>query len=143
MLFDGYDGEPDRTDRALQGGWFHTDDLGHVDADGHLHIEGRGDDVIISGGVKVPARAVATALTADEAAVAVEVVGVPDDEWGERVVAIVEARDPIALASLRDLVEPRSWAPRQLVVVSEIPQLTNGKPDRLAMRELALREWHG
>jgi O-succinylbenzoic acid--CoA ligase len=141
VLFDGYDGEADRSAAALRDGWFHTDDLGHIGDDGRLRIEGRGDDVIISGGVKVPARAVATALAADDAAVAVEVVGVPDDEWGERVVAIVEARDPITLAGLRDLVEPRSWAPRQLVVVSEIPQLGNGKPDRLAMRELAIKEW--
>ncbi|HEX7738308.1 MAG TPA: AMP-binding protein [Marmoricola sp.] len=141
MLFDGYDGEPDRTTAALRDGWFHTDDLGHLDDRGCLRIEGRGDDVIISGGVKVPARAVATALMTDRAAVAVEVVGVPDDEWGERVVAVVEARDPLTLAGLRDLVEPRSWAPRQLVVVKQIPLLSNGKPDRLAMRSLAAEEW--
>jgi len=141
MLFDGYDGEPDRTARALRAGWFHTDDLGHLDGDGRLRIDGRGDDVIISGGVKVPARAVAAALSAERAAVGVEVVGVPDDEWGERVVAVIEARDPVTLAGIRDLVEPRSWAPRQLVVVKEIPQLSNGKPDRVAMRELAMKEW--
>ncbi len=141
MLFDGYDGEPDRTAAALKDGWFHTDDLGRLGDDGRLHIEGRGDDVIISGGVKVPARAVATALAV--AVDAVEVVGVPDEEWGERVVAIVEAREVPTLADLRDLVEPRSWAPRQLVAVSEIPQLGNGKPDRLAMRALAAKEWRG
>jgi O-succinylbenzoic acid--CoA ligase len=138
MLFDGYDGEPDRTDAALRDGWFHTDDLGHLDETGRLHVEGRADDVIISGGVKVPARAVARALSATAEA---EVVGVPDDEWGERVVAIVETREPLTLAEVRDLVEPRSWAPRQLVVVRQIPRLSNGKPDRLAMRELAMREW--
>ncbi|MGN6721089.1 MAG: AMP-binding protein, partial [Marmoricola sp.] len=141
MLFDGYDGEPERTAAAFDGGWFHTDDLGSIDDGGRLHIEGRADDMIISGGVKVPARAVATALTAEDAVVGVEVVGVPDDEWGERVVAVVAARDPLSLASLRDLVEPRSWAPRQLVVVEEIPTLSNGKPDRMAMKQLAIAEW--
>ena len=139
MLFDGYDGEPERTAAALKGGWFHTDDLGHVDGTGRLHIEGRGDDVIISGGVKVPARAVATALMAEGSAV--EVVGVPDEEWGERVVAVVETHEPPTLAELRDLVEPRSWAPRQLVVVDRMPLLDNGKPDRLAMRDLAVAQW--
>lgn len=141
MLFDGYDGDPERTDAALRDGWFHTDDRGSIDADGRLHIEGRGDDVIISGGVKVPARAVATALTAAEPVMAVEVIGVPDDEWGERVVAVVVARDRLSLTALRDLVEPRSWAPRQLVVVGEIPALSNGKPDRLAMKAMAAEEW--
>ena len=140
VLFEGYDGDPARTAAALKDGWFHTDDLGSIDADGRLHIEGRADDVIISGGVKVPARAVATALTADEAVLAVEVVGVPDPEWGERVVAVVVG-DPVSLTGLRDLVEPRTWAPRQLVVVPELPSLSNGKPDRLAMRSLAIAEW--
>jgi O-succinylbenzoic acid--CoA ligase len=141
MLFEGYDGDAKRTRRAVRDGWFHTDDLGSIDDNGRLHIEGRADDVIISGGVKVPARAVATALSAEQAVVGVEVVGVPDDEWGERVVAVVAARDPLTLAGLRDLVEPRSWAPRQLVVVGDIPALPNGKPDRMAMKQLAIAEW--
>jgi O-succinylbenzoic acid--CoA ligase len=137
VLFDGYEGEPERTAAALADGWFHTDDLGHVDDEGRLHVHGRGDDVIISGGVKVPAQAVATMLTAESAVVGVEVVGVPDPEWGERVVAVVEPRDPVSLAALRDLVEPRAWAPRQLVLVEQLPRLSNGKPDRVAIRRLA------
>ncbi|MGN6162597.1 MAG: AMP-binding protein [Marmoricola sp.] len=136
MLFEGYDGEPERTAEAFVDGWFRTDDLGSIE-DGRLRIEGRADDVIISGGVKVPARAVAAALSS--AVDAVEVVGVADDEWGERVVAVV--RGGASLDDLRALVEPRSWAPRQLVVVEEIPQLPNGKPDRLTMRALASAEW--
>ena len=74
------------------------------------------------------------------AVVEAEVVGVPDAEWGELVTAVVEARDPVTLAGLRDLVEPRAWAPRRLVVVAELPRLANGKPDRLAVRALAARE---
>ncbi|MGN6782594.1 MAG: AMP-binding protein [Marmoricola sp.] len=136
MLFDGYEGEPGRTAAAMADGWFHTDDLGHLDPDGRLYVTGRADDVIISGGVKVPAQAVATMLTAESAVVGVEVVGRPDPEWGERVVAVVEARDPITLSGLRDLVEPRSWAPRQLVLVESLPRLSNGKPDRVAIRRL-------
>ncbi len=136
VLFDGYQDEPDRTATAMRDGWFVTDDLGRF-RDGVLEILGRTDDVIISGGVKVPALAVATALTAEPAVVGAEVVGVPDPEWGERVVAIVAVRDPISLACIRDLVEPRTWAPRQLVVVPEIPLLPNGKPDRVELKRLA------
>ena len=139
VLFDGYDGEPERTARALAGGWFHTDDLGEIGDDGRLRVLGRADDVIISGGVKVPATAVAAALAAHDAVRAVEVVGVPDDEWGERVVAVVAPAEPLTLDGLRDRVEPRSWAPRQLVLVEELPELPNGKPDRVAIRELAAR----
>ena len=139
VLFEGYDGEPDRTARALADGWFHTDDLGELDADGRLRVLGRADDVILSGGVNVPARAVAAALATDPSVRAVEVVGVPDEEWGERVVAVVAPRDPLTLEALRDLVQPRAWAPRQLVVVEELPELPNGKPDRVAIKELAAR----
>jgi O-succinylbenzoic acid--CoA ligase len=143
VLFDGYDAEPERTAAAYADGWFRTDDLGAIDADGRLRVLGRADDVVISGGVKVPARAVATAVAADTAVLDVEVVGVPDEEWGELVTAVVEARDPISLDGVRDLVEPRAWAPRRLVVLRALPRLPNGKPDRQAIRELAIREVRG
>ena len=60
----------------------------------------------------------------------VEVVGVPDEEWGELVTAVVEARDPISLDGVRDLVEPRSWAPRRLVVLRELPRLGGSNAQR-------------
>jgi len=137
VLFDGYEGDPERTAAVMQDGWFRTNDLGRLDDDGRLWVTGRADDVIISGGVKVPASAVAAAISADDAVRAVEVLGVPDHEWGERVVAFVAPKDPITLAGLRELVEPREWAPRQLVLVQEIPLLPNGKPDRVRMRAMA------
>lgn len=137
MLFDGYEGEPDRTAAALRDGWFRTDDLGRVGPDGSLQVLGRVDDVIISGGVKVPAPAVAAMISAAEDA-QVEVLGTPDHEWGERVVAVVATDNVLSLAHVRSLVEPREWAPRQLVVVEQIPLLANGKPDRVALRRMVL-----
>ena len=100
-------------------------------------MTGRADDVIISGGVKVPARAVAEMIAAEPDAFAVEVIGVPDPEWGERVVAFVAPDNALSLEWVRDLVHPREWAPRQLVLVKEIPLLPNGKPDRVRMRAMA------
>jgi o-succinylbenzoate---CoA ligase len=138
VLFDGYDGEPERTAEVLRDGWLHTHDLGDVDADGRLRIAGRVDDVIISGGVKVPAPAVASAVATVPGVEAVEVVGVADEEWGERVVAAVVAGRPVSLQRVRDAVSPRSWAPRQLVVLDALPLLPNGKPDRMALRRRAL-----
>jgi O-succinylbenzoic acid--CoA ligase len=138
VLFDGYEGEPERTGTAFRDGWLVTDDLGHWARDGRLRIDGRVDDVVVSGGLKVPAQAVAAMIARHDAVRAVEVVGVPDPEWGERVVAVVAAHHPISLDAVRDEVEPREWAPRQLVVVPELPMLPNGKPDREAMKKLAL-----
>ncbi|MCW2753723.1 MAG: hypothetical protein JWQ32_1134 [Marmoricola sp.] len=137
MLFDGYEGEPERTAAAFRDGWLVTNDLGHWADDGRLRIDGRADDVIISGGVKVPAHSVGAMVFVGVSGSPVEIIGVPDPEWGERVVAVVAANDPISLEQVRDLVHPRSWAPRQLVVVKEIPLLPNGKPDRVLLRKLA------
>ncbi|MCJ7627612.1 MAG: acyl--CoA ligase, partial [Longimicrobiales bacterium] len=75
-------------------GWLHTGDLARVDADGHLWITGRQSDRIISGGVNVDPEEVAKALGAHPQVDEVEVVGVPDPEWGERVVAVVVSRSP-------------------------------------------------
>ena len=138
MLFEGYEDEPARTATALRDGWFHTDDLGALVND-RLTVLGRADDVVISGGVNIPARAVASMILAGGDVFGVEVVGVPDDEWGERAVAVVAVDNVTSLDHIRSLVEPREWAPRQLVVVEEIPMLPNGKPDRLAVKELAAR----
>jgi O-succinylbenzoic acid--CoA ligase len=137
MLFDGYEGEPERTAAAFRDGWLVTHDLGHFADDGRLRIDGRIDDVIISGGVKVPAHSVAVAVGEHPDIEAVEVLGVPDVEWGERVVAFVVSSEPVALEDLRDRVAPRSWAPRQLVRLPELPTLPNGKIDRVLLRTWA------
>ncbi len=140
LLFDGYDGQPDLTAQALQDGWFLTQDLGRLD-DGRLTVLGRVDDVVISGGINVPTPAVATRLREHPAVHGAAVVGVPDPEWGQRVVAVVvgdlapaEARDWVAA------VHPRSWAPRDVVPVEELPLLDNGKVDRQAVERLAAKE---
>jgi O-succinylbenzoic acid--CoA ligase len=138
VLFDGYQGEPERTAQAFREGWLITNDVGHWAEDGRLRVDGRADDVIISGGVKVPARAVATQLAGALGVRAVEVVGVPDPEWGERVVAVIATGHPPTLEEARAVVEPRTWAPRQLVVVDELPELSSGKADRIAIQQLAL-----
>lgn len=135
MLFDGYADDPERTAEVLHDGWFRTDDLGRLDEDGRLRVLGRADDVIISGGVKVPPHAVEQMLRNHPDVVDVCVVGRRDPEWGEVVVAVVDGGAPPA--ELRDLVEPRAWAPREVVHVPGLPLLANGKIDRLAVRELA------
>jgi o-succinylbenzoate---CoA ligase len=138
-LFDGYDGDPELTARVLVDGWFLTSDAGRLD-DGRLQVLGRLDDVVVSGGVNVPLPAVAARLRAHPGVAAAEVVGVPDEEWGQRVVAFVVTTGPVSLAEVRDWVSeahPRSWAPREVVAVEALPMLDNGKVDRMALRERA------
>ncbi|MFL6069983.1 MAG: AMP-binding protein [Actinomycetes bacterium] len=134
VLFDGYlGGGPDGTSVD---GWFATSDIGRVD-DGVLTVEGRADNVLISGGVKIPAEAVERALLElpdiDEAVV----VGVSDVEWGERVVAVVTAASSLdearVVADLRGQILD-TWLPKAVIRVSTLPQLASGKADRAAVR---------
>ena len=138
MLFDGYLEDPELTAATLRDGWLLTHDLGHFGEDGRLRITGRDDDMVATGGVKVPAPVVGARVRAHPAVSAAEVLGVPDEEWGERLVAFVVGE--IGLEDLRGWVadaHPRAWAPRQLVPVTEIPRLDNGKVDRVRLRGLA------
>jgi O-succinylbenzoic acid--CoA ligase len=135
MLFDGYADDPDLTAEALVDGWFLTADAGRFDEDGRLRILGRLDDMVISGGVKVPTGVVAARLREHPAVTAVDVGRLDDDEWGQRVVAWVVG--DVTLDDLRDwvaAVHPRSWAPRELRLLDEMPMLRNGKVDRRALR---------
>jgi o-succinylbenzoate---CoA ligase len=143
-LFDGYLEDPAATRTALVDGWFVTSDAGRLDEDGRLRVLGRVDDMVVSGGVNVPAAAVAALLREHPAVAAAEVVGLPDAEWGNRVVAVLTLVEPVETLSLeaaRDwvaAVHPRAWAPREVLVVPALPMLANGKVDRLAVRDLAV-----
>jgi O-succinylbenzoic acid--CoA ligase len=143
-LFDGYLEDPAATRTALVDGWFVTSDAGRLDEDGRLRVLGRVDDMVVSGGVNVPAAAVAARLREHPAVAAAEVVGLPDAEWGNRVVAVLTLVEPVETLSLeaaRDwvaAVHPRAWAPREVLVVPALPMLANGKVDRLAVRDLAV-----
>jgi O-succinylbenzoic acid--CoA ligase len=140
VLFDGYDGQPDLTAQVLRDGWFLTQDLGEVGEDGRLRLHGRADDVILSGGVNVPVGAVGAALRSHPEVRELELVCVPDEEWGESLVAVADT--DLGIGELRDRVAehlPRSFAPRRLVRVAALPLLPNGKVDRLAVRRLADR----
>ena len=89
MLFDAYDGDQELTAESLVDGWFHTSDAARIDEDGRLQVLGRIDDMVVTGGVNVPAPAVARRLREHPSVAEVEVLGVPDAEWGNRLVAFV------------------------------------------------------
>lgn len=142
VLFDGY-ADAEATARVLHDGWFATADLGEIDPTGRLHVTGRSDDVVISGGVNIPLPAVTRALRALEAVRDAIALGVPDQEWGSRVAAYVVPADAVCLDGLRldavrdavtELGLPRTWAPREIVLLDALPLLPGGKIDRQALR---------
>ncbi|MBA3489594.1 MAG: AMP-binding protein [Longispora sp.] len=136
MLARGYRG---RDSSAFVDGWFRTDDLGRWRDDGRLEVLGRADDVIVTGGVKVPPAVVEAALSAHPRVREVVVAGRPDPEWGQRVVAFVLPVNPAApptLAELREFVAGavgKAEMPRELVILEELPVLPSGKVDRSAL----------
>ncbi|MEU4833561.1 AMP-binding protein [Streptosporangium sp. NPDC023615] len=136
VLFSGYRLRADLTEAARDGDRFLTSDLGVLEG-GRLRVLGRADDVINTGGEKVVAATVAEAVAGHPAIADAVVVGRPDPEWGERVTAVVVSPDPPSLAELRAFVKerlPAYAAPAELVVLPEIPLLTNGKPDLETLR---------
>jgi acyl-CoA synthetase (AMP-forming)/AMP-acid ligase II len=118
-------------------GWFPTRDRAHVDAEGYLFIEGRSDDTIIRGGENIAPAEVEDVIAEHPAVREVAVIGLPDEEWGERLVAVVVARSPIDPDELRDFVRARirgSRTPDEVFVRDhELPKTATGK---LLRREL-------
>jgi O-succinylbenzoic acid--CoA ligase len=143
VVMTGYRLRPDLTADVLSAdGWLTTGDLGELAPDGRLAIKGRADDVIVSGGENVEASEVAAVLAGHPDVAEVIVTGVPDEHWGQRVVAVLVARGERApsLPELREFCAgrlPQAATPRGLVLIDELPRLPSGKPDRLAVLRLA------
>ena len=122
-------------------GWLHTGDLGSMSVDNQLSVTGRRSELIISGGENIWPEAVEAALTSHPDVSDVCVVGIDDQEWGQRVVAFIvptKTSQTHSLAEWRDHVAetlPRFMAPRQVVLVDSIPRSPLGKPQRQALKE--------
>ncbi len=142
VLAHSYRLRPDLTAEAFVDGWLITPDLGRFTHDGRLQVLGRADDVIITGGVNVAAAAVSDLIATHPGVAQVAVLGRPDSQWGQRVVAVVVPRDPAApptLAQLRAHVTAEAapaLAPRDLILLDAMPVLPSGKIDRRALHEL-------
>ena len=141
-LFAGYRLRPDLTAEALVDGWLITPDVGRVDEDGLVHILGRADDVVVTGGENVSPLAVTEALRSHPSVADAAVIGVPDPEWGHAVVAFAVASDPsmgVDSEAVRQHVRSslgRAAVPRRIVVVAALPMLASGKVDRAALTHL-------
>jgi acyl-CoA synthetase (AMP-forming)/AMP-acid ligase II len=138
LAFDGYVGvDGDGCDRTADG-WTSVGDVGFLDDEGYVHLVGRADDMIITGGVNVFPADVERVLLEHPAVEECAVVGVPDPDWGEAVCAVVVAADPISLAEMRTWLKGRisdEKRPRRLVVVGALPTTATDKLSRRALRD--------
>ncbi len=145
-LAQGYLGEPELTAESFSADmdgtlWFRTDDVGHIDK-GALVVDGRIDDLINTGGLKVVPRLVEAALVQLDTITEAIVVGSPDPEWGHVIsaaVVVAPGSAPPTLDEVRDQLRgmlPDHQLPRQLVTLPELPLRGPGKPNRAAVRRL-------
>jgi acyl-CoA synthetase (AMP-forming)/AMP-acid ligase II len=137
VVMSGYWNNPAATQSTLQEGWLHTGDMGSFDAAGFLTLRDRSKDVVISGGSNIYPREVEEVLLEHPAVVEAGVVGAPDEEWGEVVVAFIVGRvSPAELDT--HLLEriARFKRPKRYEFVDELPKNSYGK---VLKRELRAR----
>lgn len=136
----GYWNNAEATGQTIVEGWLRTGDIGRLDADGFLTLTDRSKDVIISGGTNIYPREVEEVLARHPAILEVSVIGVPEPEWGEQVVAFVVLRDRM-VCSTGDL---ENWCraeiasfkkPKRYVFRDELPKNSYGKILKTVLRD--------
>jgi fatty-acyl-CoA synthase len=141
----GYWRDEERTREAIDAaGWMHTGDLATMDADGYLNIVGRIKDLVIRGGENVYPREVEEFLYTHPDIADVQVIGVPDERYGEELCAWVRVREGAALDedAVRDFCRGRLAhfkVPRYVLFVDEFPMTVTGKVQKYLMREESVR----
>jgi acyl-CoA synthetase (AMP-forming)/AMP-acid ligase II len=141
----GYWNRPEATVQAIRDGWFYSGDAGYFDEDGYLYIHDRVKDMIVSGGENVYPAEVESVLFSHPAVADVAVIGVPDDQWGEAVKAVVVLA-PGASATAQDLIDycrdkvAGYKRPKSVDFVDSLPRNPTGK---ILKRELRERYWAG
>ncbi|MDP9140953.1 MAG: AMP-binding protein [Pseudomonadota bacterium] len=144
LVMKGYYKQPEKTAETIVDGWLHTGDVGHIDADGYLHITDRKKDMIISGGFNVYPSEVEQVIWSHPAVQDCAVIGVPDEKWGEAVKAVVElnvgqtvtAEEIIALCKAK---LGSVMAPKTVDFIATLPRSPVGKVLKKDLRE---KYWH-
>jgi fatty-acyl-CoA synthase len=140
----GYFDDPEKTEEALAGGWYHSGDLAVRHPDGYIEIRDRKKDIIVSGGENISTIEVEQAILEHPAVAEVAVVSMPDEKWGERPKAFVEltqgedasAEDILAFAKERLTGYMRPAA----VEILDLPRTSTGKVQKKQLRD---KEWKG
>lgn len=145
VVLKSYWDQPEETEKALDGGWFHTGDGGTIDDENYFAISDRKKDVIITGGENVSSIEVEDCLFGHPAVAEVAVIGVPDDKWGEKVKALVVFA-PGVRATEQELIDhcrerlAHFKCPKSVDVVDELARTATGKLQKFKLRE---RYWSG
>jgi fatty-acyl-CoA synthase len=141
VVMKGYLKNKSATDKAFEGGWFHSGDLGVIHPDGYVQLKDRSKDIIISGGENISSIEVEEALYKHPAVSAAAVVAKPDDKWGETPCAFVELKSGATATSEEML----AWCRKHLaaykcprhVVFGEVPKTSTGKIQKFKLRDVA------
>jgi malonyl-CoA/methylmalonyl-CoA synthetase len=128
----GYWRKPEETAKTFEQGWFRTGDLGNIDQDGYYYLTDRIKHIIISGGENISPQEVEVVINQLEDVVESSVVGIPDERWGEKVVAAVVTKtgSNIKPEEIRDHCKKKlhDWkCPKEVLFVKELPRNTMGK----------------
>ena len=140
-VMSGYWNEPEKTDEALDAdGWMHTGDLAVMDPSSYVRITGRIKDMVIRGGENIYPREIEEFLYTHPDILDAQVIGVPDERYGEELMAWIQLRDGVADLTADDVREfatgkiARHKIPRYVHVVKEFPMTVTGKVRKVAMR---------
>ena len=140
---DRYWRRPEESELALEGGWLHTGDLGSIDTEGFLFLNGRKSSLIVSGGINVYPNEIEDVLRLHPAVQDCAVIGVADDEWGEAVVAAICISGNELSPSLDS--ELTAWCstrlaayrrPKRYLVLDDLPRTASGKTSIRELRVL-------
>ncbi|MHA1358473.1 MAG: class I adenylate-forming enzyme family protein [Candidatus Helarchaeota archaeon] len=143
-IMQGYWNLTDKTAQTLRDGWLHTGDLGYMDEDGYVYITGRGKDMIVSGGENIYPIEVEDAILSHPNVLECAVIGIPDEQWGEAVCAIVCLRhnvkegEDICEADLIEHVKSKIAkykAPKKIIFKRKLPKSPQGKILKRKLRE--------
>jgi acyl-CoA synthetase (AMP-forming)/AMP-acid ligase II len=136
MLFEGYTG--DEEDEEMVDGHMSTGDLGHLDDEGRLFVEGRSDEMIVSGGENVYPQEVEETLEKHQSVAEAAVIGVEDEEFGERLKAFVVKEGEVSEDDLKSHVKEnlaKYKVPREIEFIDELPRKPQGKVDKQALED--------
>jgi len=142
----GYWDEPEKTAEVIKNGWMHTGDLAVMDGDGYLSIVGRIKDMVIRGGENVYPREIEEFLYTHPDIVDAQVIGVPDERYGEELMVWVRLREgaePLTAEALREFCTGRLAhykIPRYVKIVDGFPMTVTGKIRKVEMREVSIAE---
>ncbi|MCF6137950.1 AMP-binding protein [Pseudalkalibacillus berkeleyi] len=145
LVMKGYYNMPEATSKAIDSeGWLHTGDLATMDEEGYVKITGRLKDMIIRGGENVYPREIEEFLYTNPSILDVQVIGVPDEKYGEKVAACVQVRegDSLTTEEIRSFCEGKiahHKIPEYIFIVDEYPMTASGKIQKYKLRELAVK----